>query len=193
MVFFSTSYLLLVSNFISLFFFKNKNLFIIKFKKKLSYLSFLNDLLIIVLFKNKIFIIKNHSVNFYLKNNILNAINGKKKLYDFISKFVYEILVKIYKKLNIIGIGFKIFKLVYFSTQILVFKLGFSHSIYLKMQNKMFIVCLKLCKLFLFGNLINDILILAFLIKSFKLIDIYNGKGVFFYNQKVVLKKKRVV
>lgn len=185
MYFLSKNCFMAIPNYIKLVFCQNQNLFILKLGKRLNYFKFPVNYLLLTL-KNKIYIIIKVS-QIQSKKTVIIC----KSLMVFIKKCIYENLNKIYKKLNIVGIGFKVFKVIYFLTEILVFKLGFSHSIYLKIPTNIILYCIQFLKLFLISNFLYNIISLVFCIKSFKFTDLYVGKGIFFYNEKIRLKKNK--
>lgn len=158
-------------------YYKYENLLIVKYKEKYCYIKFPTNCYLLV-FKTKVF----------LKIGVNYSFDVTQSYAILIKKFIYITLTKNYKKLNIMGIGFKVIKLTGFLIQVLVFKFGFSHSIYIQVKKNISIFCVELYKLFIASNFIDDILNLIFLIKLLKSTNIYNGKGVFFYNEKVKLK-----
>lgn len=160
-----------------LLYYKYENLLIMKFKEKYCYIQFPSKFCLLV-FKNKVF----------FKIGVNYSICELKIYTILIKKIVYLIFIKIYKKLNVIGVGFKVIKLTGFIIQVLVFKLGFSHSIYVQIRNNIFISCIELSKFFIVSNSIDNILNLTFLIKLLRVTNVYNGKGVLFYNEKIKLK-----
>jgi ribosomal protein L6P/L9E len=96
--------------------------------------------------------------------------------------------MKTYKQIKLVGTGFKVNTINKFVTNMLVFKLGFSHSIYLKVYNNITYLCCQYIKVFLISDSITNLIDLNFLIKSLKLTDVYNGKGIYYYNERFKLK-----
>lgn len=187
MHFLSKNCFIAIPNYIKVIFCENQNLFILILGKRLNYFKFPANYLLLIL-KHKIYIIikvlqiQSKKITIICKN-----------LMVFLKKCIYENLNKIYKKLNIVGIGFKVFKVICFLTEILVFKLGFSHSIYLKIPINIISYCIQSSKLFLISNFLYNIISLVFCIKSLKFTDLYVGKGIFFYNEKIQLKKNKTL
>ena len=72
-----------------------------------------------------------------------------------------------------------------------LFKLGFSHNIFLKINDPIFSFCLKFTEVYIISNSIDSTNKICSLIKSFKLINIFIGKGILFYNEKFSLKKTK--
>jgi hypothetical protein len=169
--------LLIIPNYISIVYYKNKYLIILQYNFKLNFIRLpINNYLIII--KNKIFII------IYQINNNLALL---------IQKSLFELITKEYKKLNLIGTGYRTNMLTNFGIQVLVFKLGFSHFIYLYINNSIKFLSYQYSNFFIISNTTNIIGNLMLLIKSFKNNNIYNGKGILYYNETVELKKPRII
>lgn len=169
--------LFIVPKNIILLFYHHENLLIVKYKKQYWYLK-LSVKYYLLIFKNRVFLKICGYCNIY-----------KIKSYTIlINKFIYTILIKPYKKLNIFGVGFKVIKIIGFLIPVLVFKLGFSHSVYIQIKNNISIFCVELSKLFIISNCIDSVLSLIFIIKFLRSVNKYSGKGILFYNEKVKLK-----
>lgn len=95
----------------------------------------------------------------------------------------------LYKKLKFVGVGYRAFEVENFKNQIFMFKLGYSHSIFFKKPLNTNIFCLKLTKLFIFGNSYQEISRTASVIRSFKSPEPYKGKGILYDNEKISLKE----
>lgn len=177
MTFFLKNNLLIIPNYINIVYYKNKYLIILKHKLKLNSIKLpINYYLIII--KNKIFI-------------IIHKVNNNLPL--LIQKSVFELITKEYKKLNLIGTGYKISILNNFGIQILVFKLGFSHFVYLCISNNINFLPYQYTNFFIISNIPNIIGNLILLIKSFKNNNIYSGKGIFYYNKTIKLKRPKII
>lgn len=94
-----------------------------------------------------------------------------------------------YKKLKFVGVGYKVFCTENISTNLLLFKLGFSHSIYFKIPDNIKIFCLKQTKLFLYGTSCQSVTQIAALVQSCKKPEPYKGKGILYENEKIQLKE----
>ena len=96
------------------------------------------------------------------------------------------------KKLKLEGLGYKLFHVEHSST-LIYFKLGYSHFVYCRVPSTIKLVSLKATKLFIFGS--SHVLVsqIAALIKSYRIPDVYKGKGVLYVNERVRLKKGKKV
>lgn len=179
----NNKYLIKIPSFISVFYFKKSNIIVFKSKKTTRFTVICFKLKVLI-FKNQIFVFNNFLLK-KLSNNLKKKLNSvKKKLLSFLKHFLIEIQVKIYGKLKFIGIGYKLFKTNY--NKILLFKLGYSHSIYLKLNLKFF--NLKFTKLFLVSQFYKDLTRISALIRKFKQPDSYKGKGILYEAEKIKLK-----
>lgn len=110
-----------------------------------------------------------------------------------IKQMLLEISLFFCKKLNLVGVGFRVTKLDKGSYNLLHFKLGYSHPIYFKIPKNLKIFCLKVNKLFIIGNSYMFINQIAALIKSYKFPDPYKGKGILYTTEKITLKEGKKV
>jgi large subunit ribosomal protein L6 len=175
--------------------------------KNIILLHFNKEKLLIIRKKNTNKFIKlNSKLNFiFLKNEILIVISNFSKLsffeidklnYQkclFISSFkenLVEIQNKFFHKLKLIGIGFKIFKTRL--SNILLFRLGYSHPIFfsIKFYN---VTITKETKLFLESRTYIDTRSFLGLIRKLKIPEVYKGKGIFYSNEKIFLKKGKKI
>ncbi len=181
--------LIKIPKYIQIFYLKNKKLIIFKHKEKIQIFKF-SSLLEFLLLRNKLYL----TISFVDAN--LNSYQNKiietqQSLCRYRIKLcIVEIIHKLYKKLSLIGVGYKVFKVKSFiKNDIFLFKLGFSHFVFLKVKKSYFdFFCLKNIKIYITGNFFETINISA-LIKSFKKPEIYKGKGIRFQDEKIVLKQ----
>ena len=110
-----------------------------------------------------------------------------------IKQLIVEISVTLYRKLKFIGVGYRALELDSFKNRLLLFKLGFSHFLYFRISMSVNIFCLKLTKLFIYGNSYINITRIASLIRSYKKPEPYNGKGILYDTEKVVIKEGKKI
>ena len=131
-----------------------------------------------------------------------NAIsnNEKKKLkivqgtqINLLKQMLLDISHSFCIKLNLIGVGFRVFVLKLFDLDLLHFKLGYSHFIYFKNPKKLKIFCLKTNKLFILGNSYLFVTQIASLLRSYKVPEPYKGKGILYTTEKITLKEGKKV
>jgi len=175
-------YIIKIPKTISVFYFKNKKLIIFKNKKKLKFLNIKYKLSFLFL-KNKIYIFTRFCKMAHYKKRELNCL--KRTILAFLKQFIIEIQVVLYNKLKLVGIGYKILETNY--NKILLFKLGYSHSIYFKLNFKSFIF--KSIKLFIMGNYYQNIMEILARIRSLKIPEPYKGKGILYDVEKIKIKE----
>lgn len=110
-----------------------------------------------------------------------------------IKQILIESTYTLYQKLNLVGVGYRVFAHEQLKNQI-YFKLGYSHLIYFKIPSELNTHCQKFTKLFLFGNCSFDLLTqTASQIRVCKLPEPYKGKGILYDQEKIVLKKGKKI
>jgi len=112
---------------------------------------------------------------------------------SLIKQLLVEASAPIYQKLKLVGVGYRIFPVENFEKDLLMCKLGYSHSVFLKIPKKIDIFCLKLTKLFLCGSSYQNVTLTAAQIRSNKFPEPYKGKGILYENEKIILKEGKKV
>ena len=178
---------------VSLFYFFKYNILILKScNQKTKYLKTKIWLKLIFL-NNKIIII--------VPSNYNKKVSSSLKTYNFFcfTKLFISSLKKIcielqhidfFNKLKLVGIGFKVFR-TKFDT-VLSFKLGFSHFIFFKV-NHFNVTILKDIKLLIKSDSHNDVQNLLGKVRQLRVPEIYKGKGIFYLNEKIVLKRGKKI
>ena len=163
---------------ISVFYIKTKNLLIFKYGEELRFLN-IDEKFSFLFTKNKIFVIVD-SLN-ELSNRKKRRLSQKRiSLLSSMNYFLVEIENKIYHKLKISGIGYKVLEM---PNKILFFRLGFSHYVYFKVSENILIFCLKSVQIFVKGKSFYNVKRTSALIKSLKKPEPYKGKGISYYNE----------
>lgn len=112
---------------------------------------------------------------------------------SLIKQCIIETSSVLYKKLNFIGVGYRVFPVENFKNHLLLFKLGYSHQIYFKIPLNLKMHCLKLTKLFIYGNSYQNLTQTAFKIRSNKFPEPYKGKGILYEGEKIILKEGKKI
>ena len=110
-----------------------------------------------------------------------------------IKKCLVESSYIIYEKLKLVGVGYRVFPLSTLNSKILIFKLGYTHPIYFKIPENLQILSLKFTKLFIYGTSYKEISQISSIIRSYKKPEPYKGKGILYYNEKIILKEGKKV
>ena len=121
----------------------------------------------------------------------LKAIQGTQV--SLLKQILSDITLLFCKKLNLIGVGFRVSTLKISNENLLHFKLGYSHFIYFKIPKNLKIFCLKTNKLFIIGYSYWFVTQVAAVIRSYKTPEPYKGKGMLYTTEKVVLKEGKKV
>jgi len=104
-----------------------------------------------------------------------------------------EVSLIVFKKLRLVGIGYKVFIEKFVNNQFLILKLGYSHNIYFKIPNNIKIECLKSDKIFISGFSYTEVTQVASTLKAYKFPEIYKGKGILYENEKLLLKEGKKI
>jgi large subunit ribosomal protein L6 len=159
-----------IPKYIIVLYFKTKNILILKYKKKTLVLNKSNYFFLLIIKNNLITLNYFYNLNFTLK------------------LYFIEIEIHISKKIQLFGIGYKIFEIVNLTKKILLLKLGYSHLIYYQISEKLNFSIIKSTQLCInCSSFYNTIFNLA-IIKSFKKPDVFKNKGFKFANEKLKLK-----
>lgn len=109
-----------------------------------------------------------------------------------IKQLLIETSATLNYKLKLVGVGYRVLNVENNNT-LLLFKLGFSHSIYFKVPKNLKITSLKFTKLFICGNSYNFLTQTVALIRMLKKPEPYKGKGILYETEKIVLKEGKKV
>lgn len=121
----------------------------------------------------------------------LKAIQGTQVI--MLKQMLLDISLFFCKKLNLVGVGFRVSTLKISSLNLLQFKLGYSHYIYFKIPKNLEIFCLKANKLFILGYCYLFVTQVAALVRSIKIPEPYKGKGILYTTEKITLKEGKKV
>jgi large subunit ribosomal protein L6 len=118
---------------------------------------------------------------------LLSENNSKNHFYiAMLNKLIWGVYKGYAIKLNIIGVGYKVF----LENNKLLLKIGFSHNVYYEIPKDVTIKILnqKLVTLSIFGCDLQRVTQVAAEIKSLKPIEPYKGKGIKYFNEIIKLK-----
>lgn len=110
-----------------------------------------------------------------------------------IKQVLLETSALIYSKLKIVGVGYRFLNVEGFNDKLLMFKLGYSHSLYYKIPDELKIFNLKSTKLFIYGSSYQNVSQSASIIRSYKKPEPYKGKGILFDSEKILLKEGKKI
>lgn len=160
--------------------------------------SFVQKVLIL---KTKLIIEKKKRIIKVTRDSFLNISNNEKKKLkaiqgtqvSLLKQTLLNLSVLFCKKLNLIGVGFRVSTLKILDMDLLHFKLGYSHHIYFRIPTNLKICCLKANKLFVLGYSYLFVTQIASLIRSYKVPEPYKGKGIVYTTEKIILKEGKKV
>jgi len=125
------------------------------------------------------------------------SIKNKKSIqgtnFSLIKQGIFEVSKKVFKKLKLNGIGYKIDIINTGLFKLLRFKLGLSHFIYYKIPDTVEIKHYNNNKLIISGHSYILVSNIASKIRSFKIPEVYKGKGILYENEVIKLKEGKKV
>ena len=111
-----------------------------------------------------------------------------------IKQLLIESSVLIFRKLKIVGVGFRAdFANTFLKEKVLTLKLGFSHLVYAKVPENLRLNSLTKTKFCIYGSSYDEISEFAASIRSKKLPEPYKGKGVLHDDETIVLKEGKKI
>jgi len=127
------------------------------------------------------------------KSNKIHLILVQKKNKTLIKQSIFEISVVLYQKLRLVGVGFRVFNCNISNYRLLLFKLGYSHFIYFKIEKNVNILNFKMTTLFFFCNFLKKLTEIVSLIRLLKKPEPYKGKGILYGSEQIKLKKSKKI
>lgn len=110
-----------------------------------------------------------------------------------IKYMLIESSILLSKKLNINGVGYRYHFTENFDKNLLTFKLGYSHLVYIRTLDELSINYLTKTKLCIFGNSYANITQFAAQIRNNKAPEPYKSKGILYENEKVERKEGKKI
>ena len=149
----------------------------------------------------QLFVIKSKNVIKVIPLSFFKISNNKQKKIKalqgttvaLIKQLIVETSTVLYQKLKLVGIGYRAFDVDHFKNRLILFKLGYSHFLYFRISDEVKKFCLKMTKLFIYGNSYKNVTQIASLIRSYKKPEPYKSKGILHETEKIELKKGKKV
>jgi len=124
----------------------------------------------------------------------------KKKLKAFqttqvtiLKQLLLDIAGNFCKKLNLVGVGFRLSHFKISWADLLHFKLGYSHPIFFRIPRNLKFICIKANRFYIIGSSYLFVTQIAALIKSLKFPEPYKGKGILYMTEKILLKEGKKI
>jgi len=136
-------------------------------------------------------IIRVNSIPFFkISNSKKKRIKSYQGLISaLIKQSIKETCILFYQKLKFVGVGYRAFFVEHSKKQLLMIKVGYSHTIYFKKPIGINVFCLKTTKLFLYGNSYQQITQISSFFRSYRKPELYKGKGILYDTEKIILKE----
>ena len=98
-----------------------------------------------------------------------------------------------YKKLKLVGVGYRLIPVESFREQLILLRLGFSHLLYFRIPHNLNFFYKKRVQLFISGYSYQWVTQFASLIRLLKKPEVYKGKGILYENEKIILKEGKKI
>ena len=121
-----------------------------------------------------------------VNNKNFTKVNLKKTTKLKIENLLLQLMNTICIKLKLVGVGYKVLKKN--ESNLMHFKLGYSHDIFFKIPCFFKMNTLKKNILYISGNSYENLTTFASIIRSYKIPEPYKGKGILYLNEKINLK-----
>jgi large subunit ribosomal protein L6 len=135
---------------------------------------------------NKPFVRKSNSNKKQLKSNQGTTV-------ALLKQMMLETTSLVYKKLKIVGVGYRSLAIESFKNKLFIFKLGYSHSLYFKTPNELKFLSLKATKLYVYGSSYQEVTRMASVIRLYKKPEPYKGKGILYESERIKLKEGKKI
>lgn len=179
-----------------------REIFLIYFEKQQKLLIINKSIKILIKLQIKIKILKNKN---YIVVTDIPFIGTSKNLkhkkilqgqtYFHIKKMLVNSRRVTYKKLKLIGVGYKVFEINNFNLNynLLHFKLGYSHNIFFKIPYNLNITTRQSTKLFISSYNSDFVSNISAVIKNYKYPEPYKGKGILYSDETIKLKEGKKI
>lgn len=159
---------------------KNNVKYLIVYSEKKKYILYIK------LDKNIKMIIEKNSLYMYSKNKYILSTQ-----YIYICKLIEDFMFNFYDSIILKGSGYKC-KLAK-NKKYLLFNLGYSHIIYIKIPWGIYLISIEKKNTIINFCTINRLLLKQYIniLKKLRRVNIYKGKGLFYLNQKIFIKKQQ--
>jgi large subunit ribosomal protein L6 len=194
MKFVSKRYVIKIPSEISVLYCEEKKILLIKSKDRQKFLNL--QVKILILKEKNLLIVTNKPFSKMSNKwkNLFKSLQGT--TVSLIKQALIEVSVITYKKLKLIGVGYKVFEPEMknnLNFKLLQLKLGYSHSLYYKIPKDVIIQIRQATKLFIFGYNFSKVSQIAAILRSCKVPEPYKGKGILYSNESIILKEGKKV
>lgn len=125
------------------------------------------------------------------KTRLMKTIQGT--TCALIKQSLVEIVTTLYKKLKLVGVGYRLIPVESFEKRLILLRLGFSHLLYFRIPRYLNFFDKKRVQLFISGYSYQLVTKFASIIRSLKKPEVYKGKGILYENEKIILKEGKKI
>jgi len=181
-------YVIKIPDYVTIFYCNNSYILVVKgLKRRVVFKFNIRIKLLNINRINILFITKDNYNCVYKKKKKFKSYRGT--IVALIKNSILDVSLIEYEKLTLVGVGYKVSNINLGKLKIIKLKLGYSHSIFFKVPKNLKIICHNSNKFFIIGSSLNFRSKVASIIREYKYPDPYKGKGILYYNEKIILKE----
>jgi len=121
-----------------------------------------------------------------IRNNI-QVLQSKTK--TLIKKTFFDVSRRSFKKLKLVGVGFRATSILIDGVKLLKLDIGYSHSVYYRIPGDIVINVIFSNRFIVIGTSSDRVAEVAARIRRLKLPDMYKGKGILYEDEEILLKQ----
>jgi len=111
------------------------------------------------------------------------------KLRSLILKAFIDVSRRSFKKLKLVGVGFKVACIEYEKLKLLKLDVGYSHSVYYRIPKDILVIITSPTKFIVSSNSSDRVGKVSSIIRKLKLPEDYKGKGILYADEEILLKE----
>lgn len=123
------------------------------------------------------------------KNMRYNIKGLHSKTKTLIKKALLDVSRRSYKKLKLMGVGFRISSVLFKGLKLLKLNVGYSHSIYYRIPEDILVSIISSTRFIVSGTSSDRVGEVSSIIRQFKVPESYKGKGILYEDEEILLKK----
>lgn len=123
-----------------------------------------------------------------IRNNIaIRSLWSKTK--TLINKAFFDVSRRSYKKLKLVGVGYRLSCILFNGIKLLKLNVGFSHSVYYRIPEDIIINVISYNRFIIVGASSDRVAEVSSIIRQLKMPESYKGKGILYEDEEIILKE----
>jgi len=123
-----------------------------------------------------------------IRSNIaIRSLQSKTK--TLINKAFFDVSRRSYKKLKLVGVGYRLSCILFNGIKLLKLNVGFSHSVYYRIPEDIIINVISYNRFIIVGTSSDRVAEISSIIRQLKMPESYKGKGILYEDEEISLKE----